>query len=43
MIAPGIRVARGPNWIWNEQGIHKITKIKINTLIFTQISPISNS
>lgn len=21
MIAPGVRVARGPNWIWNEQGI----------------------
>lgn len=20
MIAPGVRVARGPNWIWNEQG-----------------------
>ena len=20
MIAPGIRVARGPNWIWNDQG-----------------------
>lgn len=20
MIAPGVRVARGPNWIWNDQG-----------------------
>lgn len=24
MIAPGVRVARGPNWIWNEQGINII-------------------
>lgn len=28
MIAPGIRVARGPNWIWNDQGINNINKKK---------------
>lgn len=41
MIAPGVRVARGPNWIWNDQGMHTCVyepSIKQNTLIASNIN-----
>lgn len=30
-IQPGIRVVRGPNWIWQNQGMRKFRKYFIET------------